>query len=150
MGLVCAFFGHRDVFHCDGLDEAIRRAIHEYGADTFWVGGYGSFDRLAAGCVQRLKREYPHIRLLLIRAYLPRPGETLAKCYDSSIYPEGLETVPQRFAISKRNRWITQNCDMVIAYVRHEYGGAYQVYRNAVKRGIPVINLAEGKTGCIS
>ena len=150
--MVCAFFGHRDVFRCDGLDEAIRRAIHEYGADTFWVGGYGSFDRLAAGCVQRLKREYPHIRLLLIRAYLPRPGETLAKCYDSSIYPEGLETVPQRFAITHRNRWMAQNCDMVIAYVGRSYGGASQAYQSAVKRGIPVINLAGRKTdgGCVS
>lgn len=150
--MVCSFFGHRDVFHCDGLDEAIRRAIHEYGVDTFWVGGYGDFDQMAAGAVRRMKQEFFEIRLLLIRAYLPRPGETLAKCYDSSIYPEGVETVPQRFAISQRNRWIVQNCDMVIAYVRHEYGGAYQAYRSAVRRGIPVINLAGRKTdgGCVS
>ena len=94
MGSICAFFGHRDVACCDALDKAIHRAIHEYGVDTFWVGGYGSFDRLAAGCVQRLKQEYPHIRLQLIRAYLPRQGEVLAECYDSSIYPEGLETAP--------------------------------------------------------
>ncbi len=150
--MICAFFGHRNIAHCDGLEEAIRRAIHEYGVDIFWVGGYGSFDRIAAGAVHRMKREYPHIRLLLIQAYFPKPGEELAECYDSSIYPEGLETVPQRFAISQRNRWIIQNCDMVIAYVRHEYGGAYQAYRSAVKRGIPVINLAGRKTdgGCVS
>lgn len=145
MGSVCAFFGHRDVACCNGLDEAIRRAILKYGVDTFWVGGYGSFDRLAAGCVQRLKREYPRIRLLLIRAYLPRPGETLAKCYDSSIYPEGLETAPQRFAISHRNHWMADHCDMAITYVMHSYGGAYQAYRAAVKREVPVINLADMK-----
>lgn len=140
--MICAFFGHRDIACCDALDDTIRRAISEYDADTFWVGGYGGFDRLAAGSVCRVKQEHPHIRLLLIRAYLPRQGETLAECYDSSIYPEGLETVPQRFAISRRNHWMVDHCDMAITYVSHSYGGAYQAYRGVIKRGVPVINLA--------
>ena len=102
------------------LDTAITN-----GATTFWVGGYGAFDSYAAGCVRRLKKEYPQISLDLILAYLPIGKHALADAYDSTIYPEGLELVPQRFAISKRNRWIVDNCDMIIAYVRSTYGGAY-------------------------
>ena len=142
--MVCVFFGHRDITHCDALNEAVRQAVVQYGVDTFWVGGYGGFDSLAAGSVNRIQREYPHVRLFLIRAYMPRPGETLAKCYDGSIYPEGLETVPQRYAISHRNRWMTEHCDMAITYVMRSFGGAYQAERRVRKRGIPVINLAAG------
>ena len=144
MGKVCAFFGHR-VIGADissQLEQAVRIAITN-GATTFWVGGYGAFDSYAAGCVRRLKKEYPQISLDLILAYLSIGKHALADAYDSTIYPEGLELVPQRFAISKRNRWIVDNYDMIIAYVRSTYGGAYTALRSAKRKGIHVVNLAE-------
>ena len=146
MSKVCAFFGHRDVWRdiSDPLEQAIRSAITEHGISTFWVGGYGSFDSAAVGCVRRLKKEYPYIRLHLILAYLPTKKDPLEDMYDSTIYPEGLELVPKRFAISKRNQWIVKNCDMVIGYVDHRYGGAYDSYRMAEKAGRTILNL-----GCL-
>ena len=36
-----------------------------------------------------------------------------------TIYPEGLEYTPRRFAISKRTQWMVQQSDYVIAYVEH-------------------------------
>ena len=144
MSKVCAFFGHRDVWAdiSEPLEQAIRIAVAE-GVTDFWVGGYGSFDSYAAGSVRRLKKDFPEISLHLILAYLPTEKDPLADNYDSMIYPEGLELVPQRFAISKRNQWIVNNCDMVIAYVRNTYGGAYTAYQYACKKGLPTINLAE-------
>lgn len=143
MSIICSFFGHREVW-CDlsmPLEEAIRRAITEYGATEFWVGGYGAFDSAASGVVRRLKKEYPGISLHLIYAYLPHKEDVLSAVYDSTIYPEGLELVPRRFAISKRNQWIVNNSDLVIAYVNHNYGGAYTAFRFAKKKGIPIINI---------
>ena len=67
---VCVFFGHR-AFSQDissVLEEAVRKAIIQYGITAFWVGGYGLFDSCAAGCVRRLKKEFPHISLHLILA----------------------------------------------------------------------------------
>lgn len=145
--MICAFFGHRDV--PQGLETALRNAIckvvEDGSVDIFYTGGYGGFDALAAGTVIFLKKQYPHIRLYRIYAYLPRPGELLAAGYDGTIYPEGLETVPQRFAISHRNRWMADQCDMAITYVTHAYGGAYQAYRRVINREVPVINLPNGK-----
>ena len=48
------------------------------------------------------------------------------------IYPE-LDNVPLRFAISKRNKWMVEQADIVIAYITHTYGGAYATYRHAKK-----------------
>lgn len=143
MGITCAFFGHREVWGdiSEPLEQAIRKTITEYGATTFWVGGYGQFDSYAAGSVRRLKKEYSQISLHLILAYLPTKNHSLADYYDSTIFPEGLELVPKRFAINRRNRWIAHNCDMVIAYVEHRYGGAYTAYQAAKAAGKMVINL---------
>ena len=142
MRKVCAFFGHRDI--PAGLEialyEQIRKAVAERGVTTFWVGGYGRFDALAAHTVHRVKQEFPNIELLLILAYLPAEGQQLPDLYDGSVYPEGLELVPKRFAISKRNIWMAKNCDMVICYVRNSFGGAYEAVK-AVS-GKEIINLS--------
>ena len=142
MGKVCAFFEHREVWeNLDApLDDAIRKAVLEYGVTEFWNGGYGKFDSLSAAAVNRAKRDWPQLQLIRVYAYLPR--EKLSDLYDGSIYPEGLETGLQRFAISKRNIWIARNCDMVICYVRNEYGGAYEACRTAARAGKPILNLS--------
>ena len=142
MRKVCAFFGHRDI--PAGLEialyEQVRRAVTECGVTTFWVGGYGRFDALAAQTVKRLKQEFPNIELLLILPYLPAVGQRIPALYDGSVYPEGLELVPKRYAISKRNIWMAKNCDMVICYIRNSFGGAYEAVKAASEKEI--INLS--------
>lgn len=93
----------------------------EKGASTFYLGGYGQFDLLAVSILRKLKKEYPHINIILILAYLNQKYEK--NLYDSTIYPE-LETVPKRFAILKRNEFMIENSDIIIAYVKHSWGGA--------------------------
>lgn len=135
-GKICAFFGHRtvDTDISDALHDAIRKAITEYGVRTFCCGNKGEFDRMAAKTAFQLKQEFPDIEIIYVRAYLPKSGEKLPECYDASIYPEGLEDVPKRFAVSRRNMWMARNCDMAIAYVNHTYGGAYQAYWMTAKK----------------
>ncbi len=149
MDKVCAFFGHREIWDdiSAPLEQAIRTAIMQYGVTSFWVGGCGQFDACAAGSVRRLKKEFPHIRLYLILAYLPMKKDPYFCAYDSTIYPEGLEFVPKRFAISKRNRWMVENCDLVIACINRSHGGAYQAYKTAKGKKV-VLNLGSlGKRG---
>lgn len=43
------------------LAEVIQNAIHN-GANLFLLGGYGAFDRMAAGVVRSLKTEFPFIQ----------------------------------------------------------------------------------------
>lgn len=145
MSGTCVFFGHRDASSAltVRLDQAIRRAVLDYGITRFQYGGNGTFDRMAAQAVVRAQSAFPHIRLELVHAYLPGKADQHALPCDSSVYPEGLEYVPQRFAISHRNRWMIQHCDLVICFVERSYGGASQACRLAQRRGVPVINLAE-------
>ena len=55
---------------------------------------------------------------------------------DSSItiYPEGLEKVPPRFAIVRRNQWMTDHSDIVICHVTHSWGGAAKAVEYAEKK----------------
>lgn len=142
---ICVFFGHRTIPQnlTPALEQAIRRAIVEYHVKTFWCGGYGAFDSLAARTVHRMKAEFPDIELLLVRAYLPREGETMLSVYDDSLYPDGLETVPYRFAISRRNQWMAKHCDVVISYIENSFGGAYQACRAAQRAGKCILPLAK-------
>ena len=62
--------------------------------------------------------------------------------YDSTVYPP-LENIPQKFAISKRNEWMINQADLIIAYVSHTYGGAYRSLEYARRKKKSIINLAK-------
>lgn len=140
---ICAFFGHRELESdiSAPLETAIRYVIAKHGITTFWCGGYGSFDACAARMVYKVRKDHPDIQLLLVRAYLPISKQHLSDLFDSTIYPEGLENIPQRFAISRRNQWMTAHCDVIISYINHSFGGAYAAYHAARKNGKIIYNL---------
>lgn len=143
---VCTFFGHRD---CPEeirpkLREALVRFIEDHGVDQFYVGNQGTFDRIAREVLCRLKKEYPHIRYAVVLAYMPaKRGKSDASDLSDTLLPEGIETVPERFAISWRNRWMLYQSDFVLAYITHEWGGAAPFASLAVRQGKTVANLGE-------
>ena len=98
------------------------------GANCFFLGGYGQFDSMAASVVRNLKIKHPQIRSVLVLPYLDREYD--ASAYDESIYPP-LENVPKRFAISRRNEYMVDNADVVIAYVLYSFGGAAKTLKYA-------------------
>lgn len=61
---------------------------------------------------------------------------------DASIYPP-IENTPPKFAILKRNEWMMRNADMVIAYVKHDYGGAYKSLQIAKREKKKIINICD-------
>ncbi len=136
----CCFFGHRDVEETVEpiLEWEIRQLINE-GIKNFYVGTNGAFDNMVYKVLQRINTERDDIRLNVVLAYLPTKGDN----YKNSIYPEGLERVPLRFAISHRNKWMIEKADCVIVYVKRNFGGAAQFYEMAKKKGKRVINIAE-------
>lgn len=85
--------------------------------------GMGQFDALAAAVVRKQKEQHPKMRSVLVLPYLDRPFD--ASDYDETVYPP-LEKVPKRYAISRRNERMIDRSDVVIAYVSHSFGGAYQ------------------------
>lgn len=98
----------------------------------FYIGNHGAFDRMALAVLKRLKTQYPSIEVYVVLAYMPgKKEEFLLADEPDTIYPEGLEFVPRRFAITHRNRWTVDQADYVVAYVDHGYGGAAQTLRYA-------------------
>lgn len=138
---VCTFFGHRE---CYGLEEAtLRQTIVDLigqGVDTFYVGNQGQFDATVRLVLRQLQKEYPHIRYSVVLAYLPVEKREYEDMSDT-IYPEGQEAGPPKFAIHRRNQWMLNRADFVICYIRHTWGGAYKFARTAKHREKTVINL---------
>lgn len=136
----CAFFGHRDapLEIRDKLKKTVISLIEERDVTEFYVGNNGNFDRMALYVLKELSEMYPQIDYYVVYAYLPEKG---GEDFEHTIYPEGIETVPKRFAIDYRNRWIVGRADIVVAYVRRAYGGAAKFVDMAERQERTVINL---------
>ena len=146
MAIICSFFGHRDApdkMRLRLYDE-IKRHVSERGTDTFYVGGYGNFDNMVSSILHEIKGLYPHISVYQILAYMPTIENGKSNgIRHPTLYPDGLELVPKKFAIVYRNRWIINESDYIIAYVSANYGGAYEALKYARIKHKSIINLAE-------
>ena len=133
----CFFIGHRETEDhiLPRIIEAAEILIREKQVSEFYVGGYGGFDHLAGKAVVSLKNKYPNIRLYLVIPYHPadRPIETPVG-YDGTFYPDGMEMIPPRYAISIANRKMVDSCDFLIVHVTHTVSNAYNLLEYAKKR----------------
>ena len=110
----------------------------------FYVGNQGCFDFMVKKILKELKFDYSNINYAVVLAYMPcKRAEFNYKDYDDTLYPEGLENTPLKYAISKRNRWMIEKSDYVVTYVTRAVGGAVQFKELAEKKGKIVINLAD-------
>ena len=141
----CTFFGHRDCPETvkPGLRALVAELIETRGVDEFYVGRQGAFDAMARSVLRELAKVYPHISYAVVLERLPGPKDPATWDFSNTIFPEGLETVPPRFAISKRNNWMLKQADFVVTYITHNWGGAVQYAEKAQRQGKRVLNLAE-------
>ena len=136
------FFGHREVTHNirPKLTEIIEKLIVDEGVTEFYVGHQGQFDSMVYSVLKELKVEYPQIRYTVVLAYMP--DEHIREVYgDDTLFPDGLENVPKRFAISKRNDWMIKHSDIAACYVWKITGGAAKFKEKAEKMGLKIINV---------
>lgn len=141
--MTVTFCGHSHVSNADELNEWLDKVLDllvAEGADRFYLGGYGDFDRMAAEAVKAKKEEKPGIEMALVTAYLGRQAD--GEFYDYMIYPT-LRDVTQRSAIPQRNEWMVDAADVVVAYVTHEWGGAAKTLEYARRCGKRVILYPE-------
>ena len=150
--MVITFLGHSSLYVTDKLRNelyhTIKKIIHQGDSVSFYCGGYGDFDNLCARICRSIKKESPFCEIFFITPYITESQQRKIKelmdekLYDDVIYPP-LENIPPRIAIIKRNEWMIQKADVIIAYVKHTYGGAYKALQYAKKKKKPLINLAE-------
>ena len=143
---VCTFFGHRDCPETirPKLHAALVELIEEQGVDSFYVGNHGTFDRMVRSLLRELSERYPHIRYSVVLAYVPQMWDEFdQRDFSDTMVPEGVETVPPRFAIAWRNKWMLREADYVVTYITHGWGGAAQYAEMAERQGKTIIRLAE-------
>ena len=146
--MIITFCGHSRVsFTAEEtklIFELLEQKIIKNHADTFYLGDYGEFDRLCFITLKKLKKSYPNIKLIFITPYIDIHYSKMRDAkdkYDEIIFPP-LEQVPKQFAISKRNEWMIDNSDFVIAYVKYSWGGASKTLEYVKRKKKPYINLA--------
>lgn len=106
----------------------------------FYVGNQGQFDASVRGVLRELKNEHPQIDYAVVLAYMP--GKQLEyDDYSDTMFPEEIESVHPRYAISWRNNWMLRQSDYVVTYITHTWGGAAQYAEKAKRSGKVVINL---------
>lgn len=142
--MVVAFFGHKDTPSTikPRLENVVQQLIKENEKITFLVGTHGAFDLIAQSVLVQASQNYPWITCQKVLSYIPA-GKDIEQYELPTLVPEGIESVPKRFAISFSNNYIVNKCDVIVCYIEHDWGGAAQYINKAKKKGKVIINLAE-------
>ena len=139
--MIVSFCGHACLTDHNSIKDQLRTSLHTLTPNSpihFYLGGYGDFDSIAYACCKQFARSHPGTKLFWISPYVSATPE---KEYDGVIYP-GLENVPPKLAIIKRNEWMMENANIVIAYIEHSFGGAYKSFCFATRKKKQIYNLA--------
>ncbi len=149
----CCFSGHRKIPILKYI-KIKNKTYHkicnliEDGIIYFGCGGALGFDTLAAECVLKAKKKYPHIKLIMV---YPCKDQTLywnkndkkkyekikRKC-DKYVY---ISEEYSKDCMHKRNRHLVDNSNYCICYLTQQKGGTYQTVNYAYKKGVTVINI---------
>lgn len=137
MTLSCCFTGHRSMSMAEQqqlfpiLTQNLLKVIAK-GTTVFRNGGALGFDTLSALSVLKLKEKYPQIKLFIDAPH--REQSKHWEAFDRNVYEYLLNRADrvtyisqayQRGCMQRRNRFMVENSDIVIAYVRKTYGGSY-------------------------
>lgn len=148
IGKICTGFGHRDCGYwlkSEHLIPIMRELIESENVDTFYTGGNGDFDSAFSSAVRSLKVDFTKIKLCYVSAYFKdtfnRDKEYYKSIYDEIVIPEGAEYAHPKAAIKLRNRWMVDNCDVVISGVTRDHGGAYDAIEYAQRHNKTVLEI---------
>lgn len=146
-------FGHRiieDFNRAEANAEAlIRDLILQKEYVEFLVGRGGDFDQIVSSTVKRLQRRIRDDNSVLVwvlpytTAELRNHEESFRAYYDEIEICDAAENGHPKRAYQIRNRQMIDQSDLVVFYVDHNSGGAYQAMRYAQKQRKQIINLAE-------
>ena len=148
----CTFAGHREVYGRNvqsSIELAIESILKKDSSFVFYSGDMGEFDKMCSAAVRTAKRRHPelNIKLMVVLPYMMAKINTdkdfYNKLYDDIIIPIELSDAHYKSAITKRNRWIIDRSDCLIAYVYRDFGGAYATLKYAYRMEKEVINLAD-------
>ena len=145
----CALTGHRVLernFSCAALEEKCRELIAQ-GADTFYCGMALGFDLVCCGVLASLKREFP----IKIVACIPcADQEKYYPVEDRQRYARALAGSDEKILLAekyyrgcmhRRNDYMAEKADVLLAYCRKNSGGTAYTVRKFRRAGKPVFEL---------
>ena len=146
-----AFFGHRyidDPLKAEELlEEQIRKLISEKEYVDFLVGRNGEFDQCVSSTVLRVQKNVRDDNNGLVLV-LPYPTadylnneESFHNYYTDIEISYAASKAHPKSAIQIRNREMVDRADLIICYIEHEKGGAWQTVEYALKQQKQVINI---------
>lgn len=151
---VACFSGHRKLpSDCTELKNNLERAVVELieqGVVLFGNGGALGFDMLAAETFLRLKKDYPHIKLVMV---LPCPPEQQSlkwsdeqkkRYYNILEQADKVRILSPQYTNScmlERNRHMVAHSGFLICYLRRNSGGTFYTVNCAERFGLEIIRL---------
>jgi len=144
MDKICFLFGHSTAPEniLPLLEREIEECCLQKEIKTFVVGRRGNFDKLARTAVKAVKSKHSDVKLYLLYCYHPSEERgNISKDFDGSIYPDGMENVPRRFAIVEANQRMVKSADIVICYAEYP-GNSRELMGYAQRQGKSIINIA--------
>jgi uncharacterized phage-like protein YoqJ len=142
--MTVTFIGHSDAPYNirDELRDIVINLIVNESANTFYIGTHGNFDDLSYSVMKEIKLSYPDIEVFVVLAYMPVGKDKLYNTIDT-VFPEEVASALPKYAISKRNRWMIERSDTVVAYVKREFGGAAKSKKIAIAKNKRIIYLSD-------
>lgn len=151
---VACFSGHRKLpSDCTELKNNLERAVVELieqGVVFFGNGGALGFDMLAAETFLRLKKDYQHIKLVMV---LPCPPEQQSlkwsdeqktRYYNILEQADKVRILSPQYTNScmlERNRHMVAHSGFLICYLRQNSGGTFCTVNCAERFGLEIIRL---------
>lgn len=148
-----SFFGHRQIDNVFAIEQRLETLIRELLTTKdyveFLVGRDGEFDQLVSSTVRRCKRAIrdDNSALVLVLPYATAEyrnnEQSFHEYYDEiEICAESAEK-HFKSAHQTRNRSMVDRSDLVVFFVEHNSGGAYQTMQYAKKVNASIINLPD-------
>lgn len=149
----CCFTGHRElplskrekIAH--KLEQTVTALIRS-GVRYFGAGGARGFDTLAAQTIIKLRKKYPHIKLILV---LPCHSQTRGwreddiKAYETiKAAADKVKYISEEYTwdcMHKRNRHLVDHSGVCVCYLTESRGGTAYTVNYAKTQRLEVINV---------
>ena len=148
-----SFFGHREVERFRDTEQALENLIHKLLSEHEYVeiliGRNGEFDQLVSSVVHRVRKrlDSSNSSLVLVLPYMTaefRDNEdSFHDYYDEVEVSQSASGGHFKVAMQTRNKEMVDRSHLVVFYVDHASGGAYQTLKYAKKNEVPYINISE-------
>lgn len=148
-----SFFGHREVERFRDTEQALENLIHKLLSEHEYVeiliGRNGEFDQLVSSVVHRVRKrlDSSNSSLVLVLPYMTaefRDNEdSFHDYYDEVEVSQSASGGHFKAAMQTRNKEMVDRSHLVVFYVDHASGGAYQTLKYAKKNEVPYINISE-------